>query len=59
MIVETELQTEKIEILKEWQLVDKISHAPTLLINSNELSKEYDVEDLKYLLFISRLFFVV
>jgi len=59
MIVETELQTEKIKIMEEWQLIDKISHAPTLLINSNELSKEYEVEDLKCLVFISRLFFGV
>ncbi|WP_420601166.1 vitamin K epoxide reductase family protein [Flagellimonas sp.] len=43
-------QYKKIEAMRRWCDVEKITHTPTIFINGHELPKEYSVEDLKEVL---------
>lgn len=43
-------QDEKIKLMEDWCNRENIAYTPTLFINGYELPKEYQVEDLKYLL---------
>lgn len=44
------LQEERVKLMEDWCESENISYTPTLFINGYELPKEYQVEDLKYLL---------
>jgi uncharacterized membrane protein len=43
-------QEEKVKLMEDWCNRENIAYTPTLFINGYELPKEYNVEDLKYLL---------
>lgn len=47
---ELKLQEEKIKLMEDWCDKESISYTPTLFINGYELPKQYNVDDLKYLL---------
>ena len=47
---ELEQQGEKIEAMRQWCDIQKITHTPTLFINGHELPREYSLEDLKEVL---------
>jgi uncharacterized membrane protein len=48
---ELERQNGKIEAMRHWCDVEKITKTPTIFINGHELPKEYNIEDLKEVLF--------
>lgn len=43
-------QEEKVRTMEDWCEKEKVYYTPTLFINGYELPKEYNVEDLKYIL---------
>ncbi|REG78343.1 vitamin K epoxide reductase family protein [Algoriphagus antarcticus] len=43
-------QDEKVRAMEDWCEKEKVYYTPTLFINGYELPKEYNVEDLKYIL---------
>ncbi|MBN7818029.1 vitamin K epoxide reductase family protein [Algoriphagus pacificus] len=47
---ELENQEEKIRAMEDWCEKEQINYTPTLFINGYELPKEYNLEDLKYIL---------
>lgn len=47
---EIDQQEEKVKLMEDWCNRENIAYTPTLFINGYELPKDYQVEDLKYLL---------